>query len=176
MKKILCALFSILSLLSYAQKQWKVTDYKISFNVKNAGFKVDGKFNQFNAYVLFDTSTLSLCKINATILSSSINTGNESRDAHLKKEDFFDVKQFPEINITSNFFGKTNTLFRGYFTLKIKDISKNIIIPFTFEEAKDKAVLKSNFVLNRRDYNIGDKSFILSDNVNVSLNVSIEKQ
>jgi polyisoprenoid-binding protein YceI len=65
----------------------------------------------------------------------------------------------------SNFFGKENNRFIGYFKLTIKGITKDITVPFTFENN----VFKGSFTIDRRQFKVGGNSFILSDNVKVDL-------
>lgn len=59
--------------------------------------KVRGTFGKFagTAVVGEDLSSFSL---EATVDASSINTGDEQRDAHLRSSDFFDVEKFPNLS------------------------------------------------------------------------------
>ncbi|MFZ4796906.1 MAG: YceI family protein [Bacteroidia bacterium] len=160
---IICAL--LLVNLSLAQNGLKIISSKISFKIKNAGLSVDGTFSGFEGEINFIPEQYKTATIKASINTNTINTGINARDKHLKKEEFFDVNKFPKIAMVSSFFGKDGNNFLGYFKLTIKGITKDVKIPFTFENN----ILKGDFTLNRLDYNIGRKSFMMNDNVSISI-------
>ena len=58
---------------------------------------VRGQFRKFTAAVDFDESNPERSTVEAHIDASSIDTGMEARDAHLRSADFFDADLFPEI-------------------------------------------------------------------------------
>jgi polyisoprenoid-binding protein YceI len=157
--------------LSMAQNGLKVVSSKISFKIKNAGLSVDGTLSGFEGEINLVPEQYKLATIKASINTNTINTGINARDNHLKKEEFFDVNKFPKISIVSSFFGKDGNKYLGYFKLTIKGITKDITIPFIFENN----TFKGDFTLNRRDYNIGGKSFVMSDNVLVSIQLNTIK-
>jgi polyisoprenoid-binding protein YceI len=64
---------------------------------------------------------------------------------------------------------------KQYFTLVIKNKTKVITIPFAFIETGDNAILKGNFTINRLDFEVGDSSFILSDNVTVNIEAKVTR-
>jgi len=157
--------------LSKAQTGLKVISSKISFKIKNAGLSVDGTFSGFEGEINFIPEQYKLATIKASINANTINTGINARDKHLKKEEFFDVIKFPKISIVSSFFGKEGNKYLGYFKLTMKGITKDITIPFIFENN----ILKGDFILNRREYNIGGKSFMMNDNVSISIQINTLK-
>ena len=72
---------------------------RIGFTVKHMMInKVYGQFNTYTGTFEYDTNNLETSKADIKIDVSSINTGIEKRDTHLKSEDFFDVKKYPEIS------------------------------------------------------------------------------
>lgn len=56
---------------------------------------VRGSFTEFSGEVEIGP-TLETSSVNVTIDLSSVNTGNETRDNHLRTKDFFDVEQAPK--------------------------------------------------------------------------------
>ena len=99
MKKIsaifLLAIFSGFA-FTYTTKQ-TITKSAITFQIKNLGINVGGSFNGLKADINFDPSHLDSSSIEASVESNTVNTDNESRDRHLKSEDYFDVDKYPEI-------------------------------------------------------------------------------
>jgi polyisoprenoid-binding protein YceI len=59
--------------------------------------------------------------------------------------------------------------------LTIKGVSKFISFPFTATATANGYVLAGQFKINRRDFNVGGSSWVLSDELSVSLNVAAIK-
>ena len=58
---------------------------------------VRGQFHKFAVATSFNEVHPELSTVEAHIDASSIDTGMEARDAHLRSEDFFDAAKFPEL-------------------------------------------------------------------------------
>ncbi|HEX6763892.1 MAG TPA: YceI family protein, partial [Polyangiaceae bacterium] len=63
--------------------------------------KVRGRFTKVTGSLALDEDDLTRSAVEATIDASSIDTGTEQRDAHLRSPDFFDVEKFPELRFRS---------------------------------------------------------------------------
>jgi polyisoprenoid-binding protein YceI len=183
MKKLLFIVLSLLSFRFISQtatpqnQEWVVSSSSVKFKIKNAGFTIDGTFSGLTAKIYFDSSKGFGNSIDATIQSKSINTGNGTRDGHLKKTDYFDVDKFPTINMKATLIPKEKDgSFKGYFKLTIKGKTKDLLVPFTYTEKEGKATLKGAFLINRLDYGVGESSMILSDNVTITIEVNAIKK
>ncbi|MCZ8285049.1 MAG: YceI family protein, partial [Bacteroidia bacterium] len=108
MKKIILTLLvSLICLLATSQNQvWKVTNSKVGFKIKNAGLTVDGSFKGLEADIAFDPAKAYGNKIEASVDVKTINTSSNTRDKHLKKEEYFDAEKFPKITMKSSSFSK----------------------------------------------------------------------
>ena len=69
----------------------------VSFRIKHVIGKVIGHFDKFSGTFSYDETKLQSTTAMATIEATSINTGIEKRDNHLRSPDFFDVQKFPAI-------------------------------------------------------------------------------
>ena len=183
MSKIFFIIFNLLSLVVFSQtstiqnQEWVVTSSSIKFKIKNAGFTVDGSLSGLTAKIIFDATKGYGNSIDAVMDAKSINTGNESRDGHLKKTEYFDVLNFPSINMKSTLFGKeTDGSFKGYFKLTIKGKTKDVVVPFSFIEKDGKGILKGTFTIDRLDFGVGESSMILSDRVIITIEVNVIKK
>ena len=58
---------------------------------------VRGHFKDIHGTLVFDPADPGATSVEATIEASGIWTGEASRDAHLKSEDFLDVEKYPKI-------------------------------------------------------------------------------
>ena len=141
---------------------------------------VPGEFNKFDGQIIYGPSDLANSKANVTIDVSSINTGNDKRDAHLKSPDFFDAAKFPTITFVSTRF--TPMTITGLLTMK--GITKEIIIPVTISGpvktmTGGQAIgITGSVIINRQDYGINwnktlDQGGVAVSNA-VAITVSIE--
>jgi polyisoprenoid-binding protein YceI len=174
MKKFyIAALLILAAITGFAQT---VTKSDVSFKIKNLGFNVGGTFGGFQADIKFKPNDLAGSFIEASVASSTVNSDNESRDNHLKSEDYFDVAKYPKIMMKSvSFKRKSGSNYTGNFNVTIRDKTKLIEIPFTYVETGNTAQLKGNFMILRTDFGIGGKNLILSNEANVSVEAEISK-
>jgi polyisoprenoid-binding protein YceI len=76
---------------------------QIEFAVKHMMITtVRGQFRKFTVDVDFDEAQPERSTVVAHIEASSIDTGMEARDAHLKSADFFETEKYPELTFRSN--------------------------------------------------------------------------
>lgn len=174
MKKIyIAALLILAATAGFAQT---VTKSDVSFKIKNLGFNVGGTFSGLQADIKFKPNDLPGSSIEASVASNTVNSDNESRDNHLKSEDYFDVAKYPKITMKSvSFKRKSGSNYTGNFNVTIRDKTKLIEIPFTYVETGNTAQLKGSFMILRTDFGIGGKNLILSNEANVSVEAEISK-
>jgi polyisoprenoid-binding protein YceI len=165
-------LLLVLFCVSTLQAQVKTDQGSVKFKIKNAGISVNGNFSAPICVISFDPKDVSKSKFSGVLVTSSINTDNQGRDAHLRKPDYFDATKYPTIKIESTSISADgNGRYKAKCTLTLKDVSKSIDIPFTYIEQNGSFTMEGSFSINRRDYGVGDKSLILSDNVSISIKV-----
>jgi polyisoprenoid-binding protein YceI len=177
-KLIICLIFLSFSKKNWAQEtNWTVTNKTISFTIKNAKLPVSGSFEGLMAKLIFNPANLKAASFSAAILVSTIKTGIEMRDKHLKRSEYFNAEKFPEITLISNniTFVKGNE-YNAKCNLTIKGVIKEVNLPFTFIETGNSAVFKGILNLNRLDYGLGSSSVIMSNNLQVSIIVNAIKK
>jgi polyisoprenoid-binding protein YceI len=96
---------------------------EVSFKVRHLLISnIKGSFKKIDVSVHTSDKNFETAEINISIEVASIDTGDALRDEHLKSEDFFDVKNYPQITFTSNGIAKAdpggNQELYGYLTLK----------------------------------------------------------
>src|SRR6185503_16552827 len=113
--------------------------YSVDANHSTVGFaipildgvsSVRGKFTDFSVDINFDEADITKSSVTATIKATSIDTGIEARDKHLRTADFFDVGKYPEITFQSTKIVKKGKNFIAIGTFAMHGISKEISIPF----------------------------------------------
>lgn len=130
--------------------QWKVKEdaYTVKFTSKD----FDGNFKGLQSVLLFDPANLAASKLTATIDVSTINTGNGMRNGHAKKG--LDAGTFKTVKFVSTSITKTASGYEATGDLTIKDITKQIKIPFTFTPNSDGGVFSGTFSVKPAEYNV----------------------
>ncbi len=164
----------MLVLSAFTIGSWSVdTDNsKAAFSITNMGMSVNGTFDSgVTGKVTFDAEDLAGSSITAEVATKTINTGIEMRDKHLRNEDYFEVDTYPNITFTSTEFGTGKDgghTVTGDFT--IKKTTKKVTIPFTFENN----TFKGSFNINRLDYDLGEKSWVMKNDVKISFTIPVK--
>ena len=179
MKKILTTfIFSSLTLLVFAQAYTPVTEgSKIKFVIKNLGINTGGEFSGLEGTIQFNPEDPATASFDVSVDAKTVNTNIESRDNHLRKEEYLHVEKFPTINFKSSKITKTNSTGFLYMfgSITIKGVSKEIKFPFKVTPKDDGYFFEGNFKLNRRDFGVGGNSLSLSDELTVTLSVFAKK-
>jgi polyisoprenoid-binding protein YceI len=144
--------------------------YPIDMNHSNVGFsvpimnglsKVKGKFTDFAVTLNVDEKDITKSSVNVVIKATSIDTGVENRDKHLRNADFFDVEKYPDITFQSSRIEKKGKQFIAHGPLTVHGVTKEIALPFTVtgvnesaDKTKKSVGYSASIVLNRRDYGI----------------------
>ena len=147
----------------------KETETSVNFKIKNFGVNVDGHFEEVLVIALFN-SEKELINISAKIGVKSIRTGMESRDKHILKEDFFDVKNYTNIlfkTISIKKESADNYLVLAYLT--IKKTNKQIVIPIQVDRTEDAYTIISNFEINRKNFDVGGSGLVLGKTVKIEV-------
>lgn len=179
MKRITTLLFFILLISKgYAQNLTPVDEGStVKFSIKNFGFSTVGSFTGLKGNIRFDVANMGNTNFNVSINATSINTDNQARDKHLRKEEYFDVDRYPLISFVSSTISANAKpgLFLMYGKLTIKGVTKEISFPFTVTEQNNGYLFSGAFKINRRDFKVGGSSLVLADNLEVSLSVFAKK-
>jgi polyisoprenoid-binding protein YceI len=144
----------------------------IGFKIKNFGFNSEGSFKGLRGTIIWDPQNAATDSFDVSIDAASVNTDNNMRDDHLRKDGYFDVEKYPRIRLVST--AVTLADRNGHYTftgkLIIKNTTKEISFPFLATPAGDDYIFKGDFTINRRDFDVGGTS-TLGNDVTVSLTV-----
>ena len=159
---------------------------EIAFKVKHLMIAhVKGAFKKFDASIYTTAKDFATAEIDFWIDPSSIFTGDEKRDEHLKGTDFFDVEKFKEITFGSGTIGKADASGNHelWGELTIKGITKNIKLNVEFggiitdPRGKEKAGFTVTGKISRKDWGLnwnaalGTGGFVVSDDVTISCEI-----
>ncbi|MDB5255347.1 MAG: hypothetical protein JWM14_42 [Chitinophagaceae bacterium] len=159
----------------FAQGSARIVDYassSLTFKIKNAGIGVDGSFKEYTAAVQFDPKNLTTSHIEGKIKTKSISTGINGRDNHLRKEDFFYVDKYPEINFRSTAIKPQGADYIITGKLTIKDVTREVSLPLKQTRNGTIDVYEASFTINRLDFHVGEDSWTMSDDVLITIKIT----
>lgn len=168
---------------------WKVdnTHSSIQFTIRHLVVSsVGGSFSDFSGTVDWDGDQEHLAEGRGELVIdvASISTGNENRDEHLRKADFFDVEKFPSITFAwSKFIPGEGDKFQLVGDMSMKGISKEVTFDCVFNgQVEHKGRKRSGFsasaVIDRTEFGMEGAGLLegggltLSDDVKVNMDLA----
>jgi len=177
----LFAALLVLSSFALAADEYQIDPAHSSatFTVKHMVISnVPGRFGSVTGTIVYDENNLANSSVNAVIKTATINTDNESRDKDLKSPNFFDVEKYPEITFKSKKIEKRGDQLVALGTLTMKDVSKDIELPFelaTLKSARGTRLgVTASTKVNRQDYHINYNRTLDNGGLVVANDVKIE--
>lgn len=152
----------------------------ISFSVRHLGISnVKGKFNVFSGFIMVDEKNLADCSVEVEIRADSVDTANEKRDTHLKSADFFAAEKFPTLTFKSTKVKKTRSGYTAAGSFTMHGVTKEILIPFTFQKVTDpwkkmRIGVEAGLSINRQDYGVNWSNLMDNGGLVVGNQVKIE--
>jgi polyisoprenoid-binding protein YceI len=177
MKKLALIALLLYATIAFGQTKQTVTKAIVTYQIKNMGFNTSGSFSGFISDIKFDKAHLATSSIEASVETKTVNSDNDARDEHLRKEDFFDVARYPKLSIKSvSFKQKGGNNYIGQFELTVKGKTKTLEFPFTYMQTGTTGSFKGSFKINRLDFGIGDTSMVLSNEVTITVSLETALQ
>jgi polyisoprenoid-binding protein YceI len=158
---------------------------RLGFVMNHMGIaELQGDFRSVNASITSKGNDFSDAVIELTAQTSSINTGFQMRDDHLKTADFFDVEKFPELNFKSSSVKKIKGSDREYEVLgklTLHGITKEVSLKAVHtgssktKSGSDLAGFKVTGTIKRSDFGIGSSlpSSVASDEVQLNADIEV---
>jgi polyisoprenoid-binding protein YceI len=145
---------------------------------------VHGSFGNVKGMVMLDDKDITKSSVTATIDTTTVSTGNASRDTDLKSDGFFDVAKNPEMTFKSTALTKMGGKLQLVGDLTIHGITKSVTLnvdgptPPQTMQGKTVSGFSATGMVSRKDYNIGAKygPAMLGDDVKVTIDVEIDKK
>ena len=179
MHRYFFSLFLLASTIISTGQSYSATDAgsKVKFIIKNFGINTGGTFTGLSGNITFDPANLVLTTFDVSVEAKTVDTDIEARDNHLRKSEYLDVEKFPNITFKSTKVTTTNMAeyFYVFGMLTIKGVSREVKFPFTAKSKDGGYLFEGEFRINRRDFNVGGRSFSMSDDLIVELSVFAKK-
>ncbi|MDA7704999.1 YceI family protein [Rickettsiales bacterium] len=146
----------------------------IDFSGIHAGNKFTGNIGKYQAKIDFDQNNLKNSQIEVIFDMANFKTGNDMYDGTLPTKDWFDIKNHPKSYFKSKKIIKKNANYYIIGDLTIKNITKEVKFDFDLKNIEKNSVsVKSNFNINRLDYNIGIESDPDGQWVDLKININL---
>jgi polyisoprenoid-binding protein YceI len=159
------------------------------FSVRHMMFtNVRGRFNAVKGTIVDVADDPTLSSVEVEIDSSTIVTGDEKRDTHLRSADFFDVEKFPAITFKSTRIEGSRENFSMTGDLTIHGLTRPVTLDVTYNGegtspwGKTVAGFTAEGKLNRKDYDLNwnvaleSGGWLVSDQIKLTLEVEAIKE
>jgi len=146
---------------------------KLSFTATQTGSAFEGEFETFSADIVFDPADLANASISIAVDTASAETGDRQRDTALPGSDWFKAKEFPSATFVSNEVVETGEgAYEARGKLTIRDVTRDLVLPFTLAIDGGKAHAEGGVTLARTDYGVGQGEFSTDEWVGLEVGVS----
>lgn len=160
----------------------------VAFEARHAMVsKVRGQFTKFDADVAIDDDPTK-STVKATVDLSSIETGNEQRDEHLRGSDFFLVTDHPTMTFASREIRAAGDDYKMVGDLTVRGVTKPVEFDLEFNGVtidpwgNDRAGFEAVATINRKDWGLDwnvplEKGLgvLVGDKVKIILDVALVK-
>ncbi|HEY4956312.1 MAG TPA: YceI family protein [Caldimonas sp.] len=145
---------------------------QITFQIKQSGVPVDGRFVRFDAQVALDPKAPQTGSVMVSIDTSSATVGFPESDAELPRPAWFGAQKFPRaVFQSSTIKGLGGGRFEAAGKLTLKGTSQELVVPVTIVQAGALSTATGEFVVKRLDFKIGENEWadvsLIADDVRV---------
>jgi polyisoprenoid-binding protein YceI len=133
---------------------------EITFQVKQSGVPIDGRFRAFDAQVVLDPKAPQAGSVTISIDTASATVGFADSDAELPRPAWFSVAKFPRAVFQSSAIkalGNGRLQVTGKLTLK--GTSQELVVAVAIAPAGALSTASGEFVVKRLDFKIGENEW-----------------
>jgi polyisoprenoid-binding protein YceI len=151
--------------------------------------EVEGRFKTFTGAIESPSNDFNNAMVTFTVDVPSITTDDDTRDKHLKSDDFFNAEKYPKMTFKSTSFKKVNgNIYSLEGDLTIRDVTNKVKFAVMYggtivdPYGNTKAGFKATGKISRKAYNLKWNAVmeaggaVVGDEVNIQLNMEFAKQ
>jgi polyisoprenoid-binding protein YceI len=133
---------------------------QIDFRVRHLVGRVRGTFTNWYALLLTEDRDWRHGRINVTVQTASLNTGNAYRDADLRSPKFFGVDSFPEMTFLGTGIAANDTTLEIVGLLTIRAHTRPVTLRGTYRgiasdaDGRERIAFDASATVDRRDFGI----------------------
>ena len=179
-----CLMLLPLPSLAGPQDVWTIDPRasSLTFSVSQVGSIVSGRFPTWTGEIVLDPASLATARIDIRIDTRPVSANNRDVDSLMKGPNFLDVQKFPEARFVSTAIAGRDGRYEARGRLTIRDVTRDIVLPFTLAIADDPAqpgrvrgTARGRLLLKRLDYGVGQNEWAatgqVANEVTIDLNV-----
>lgn len=147
----------------------------ITFNYKQMGVPMDGKFRKFASQVSFDPEKPADARGRLDIDLASIDTGNSDADQEVLGKLWFNAAAHPRASFVLGQLKQTGTnLYEATGQLTIKGQTREQRVPLKLTPSGSTGALAGSFVIKRAEFGIGEGTWSKFDVVANEITVNFQ--
>ncbi|MEP7056540.1 MAG: YceI family protein [Caldimonas sp.] len=133
---------------------------EITFQIKQSGVPIDGRFRKFDAQLALDPKAPQTGSVTISVDTGSATVGFAESDAELPRAPWFDSAKFPRAVFQSSAIkplggGRLQVAGR----LDLKGAANELSVPVTIVRSGTLSTASGEFVVKRLDFKIGEKEW-----------------
>ena len=187
---ILSGILALAAPLAMAQTSAWTTDpahSTVVFSIRHGGVSnVHGRFGGVVGTLVYNEADVTKSTVTVTIDTSTVDTGEPKRDAHLKTDTFFDVAKFPTATFTSSSVVKNGNRLTVNGNLTLHGVTLPVVLDvegpsIPVEGAMDHKThsgFSATTTISRTAFGIGTSfpALVVGDEVKLTIEIEIIKQ
>ncbi|MEO5844442.1 MAG: YceI family protein [Caldimonas sp.] len=143
-----------------SQARLVATQSEITFQVKQSGVPIDGRFRKFDAQLALDPKAPQTGSVSVTVDTGSATVGFAESDAELPRAPWFNSSKFPRAVFQSSAIKASGGgRFQAAGKLDLKGIAHDLVIPVMIVQNGPQSTASGEFVVKRLDLKIGENEW-----------------
>ena len=130
---------------------------EVTFQIKQSGVPVDGKFKRFDAQLALDPKAPQTGSVTVSIDTGSATVGFPESDVELPRAPWFNTAKFPRAVFQASAISPLGAgRFQAKGKLELKGTTRDLVVPVTIVQNGPQSTATGEFVVKRLDYKIGE--------------------
>lgn len=147
---------------------------RLEFVGTQLGNSFTGQFENYTADIRFDPDNLPASSVNVTIETNSAKTGDRQRDDAMPSDVWFDAQKHPKATFISKSITQAGEgMYEIAGVLTIKEIAKEVTLPFKLSIDGDTATAEGGLWLLRNGFDVGTGEWDNDEWVKLRVDVNV---
>lgn len=156
--------------------EWQVADSgsRIGFVATYEETAFEAWFRSFDAQIRFDPDAPADASFDIRIDVTSVDSNSPDRDEGMKREEWLAAGRYPEARFIAERVEKlSGNRYQATGPLSLKDTSRILEVPFTWEQSGDDAVLTAETEVQRTGFDIGTGDWAEDDTIGFTVTIKV---
>lgn len=133
---------------------------EITFQVKQSGVPIDGRFRRFEVQLALDPKAPQSGTVAITVDTGSATVGFAESDVELPRAPWFNSAKFPRAVFQSSAIKALGGgRFQAIGKLDLKGISHDLVVPVTIVQNRAQSTASGELIVKRLDFRVGENEW-----------------